>query len=404
MVTTATRAPWRQVLIIGLCLMMNAIDGFDILSISFAAPGIAAEWGINKAALGVVLAMELAGMSLGSFALGHLADRIGRRPAVLLCLALMAAGMASTALAPNVITLAVLRIVTGIGIGGLLSATSALVADLASDRWRSTAIAIMATGYPLGGAVGGGLAIHLLQSGNWRDLFLSGGIASFVMLVLALALLPKAPPSPPRFTTRCTDEPQPAGLAALFAPGLRATTLLLAAAYFSHVLTFYFVLKWVPKAVADMGFSAAQAGQVLMLVSYGGLAGSLVFSIASAALRLRPLLIAGTLASGVAVVALGQAPHTLSALGLAGFAAGLAANGVLVLFYAAAVSAFPESLRGGGTGLMLSLGRGGSAFGPILAGILFEAGHGFSLVSAVIALGSFISAALIAAWMRATQG
>ena len=63
-----------------ICILLNALDGFDVLAVSFASPGIAAEWSINKAELGVVLAMELVGMAFGSILLGGLADRVGRAP------------------------------------------------------------------------------------------------------------------------------------------------------------------------------------------------------------------------------------------------------------------------------------------------------------------------------------
>jgi MFS family permease len=74
-------------------VLLNAMDGFDILSIAFASPGIAAEWGIDQLELGIVLSMELIGMAFGSVFLGRLADQIGRRPTLLGCLAVMAAGM-----------------------------------------------------------------------------------------------------------------------------------------------------------------------------------------------------------------------------------------------------------------------------------------------------------------------
>src|SRR6059058_885309 len=86
------REPMRraQFVAVALCVALNALDGFDVLSISFASPGIAAEWGIDRAVLGVVLSMELIGMSAGSVFVGSLADRVGRRPATLVCLVVMA--------------------------------------------------------------------------------------------------------------------------------------------------------------------------------------------------------------------------------------------------------------------------------------------------------------------------
>ena len=82
-----------QVAAVAITVGLNALDGFDVLSISFASPGIAREWGIDRAALGFVLMMELLGMGLGSVLLGGVADRMGRRRMILGCLAVMTLGM-----------------------------------------------------------------------------------------------------------------------------------------------------------------------------------------------------------------------------------------------------------------------------------------------------------------------
>src|SRR5690554_5500712 len=115
-----------QVMIIALTVGLNALDGFDVMSISFAAPGIAEEWGITRAALGFVLSMELLGMGIGSILLGNVADRFGRRPTVLGCLVTMTIGMFMVTTTSSIVELSLWRIVTGLGIGGMLAATNAL--------------------------------------------------------------------------------------------------------------------------------------------------------------------------------------------------------------------------------------------------------------------------------------
>src|SRR3954463_7048722 len=95
----------QQVMVVAITVALNALDGFDVLSISFASPGIAAEWGIDRAVLGIVLSMELIGMSAGSILIGTLADRIGRRLVTLGCLVVMATGMWLATTAHDVTTL-----------------------------------------------------------------------------------------------------------------------------------------------------------------------------------------------------------------------------------------------------------------------------------------------------------
>src|SRR2546426_11385654 len=94
-----------QIVAVALTIGLNALDGFDVLSISFASPGIAQEWGIDRAALGIVLSMELIGMAIGSIFLGGVADTIGRRPAILGCLVVMAGGMLAATSAAGLVRL-----------------------------------------------------------------------------------------------------------------------------------------------------------------------------------------------------------------------------------------------------------------------------------------------------------
>src|SRR5687767_8202140 len=165
----------RQTIAVVLCVMLNALDGFDVLSISFASPGIAAEWAIKPAALGFVLAMELIGMAVGSILLGGLADKIGRRPTVLGCLVVMAVGMFMATTSTGVLgsalhsvlslfmmpadyrllDLSIWRVITGVGIGGMLAAINAVAAEFSNAKRKSLNISLMAIGYPIGAALGG---------------------------------------------------------------------------------------------------------------------------------------------------------------------------------------------------------------------------------------------------------
>ena len=132
-----------QFVVVALTVFMNGIDGFDVLSIAFASPGIAREWGIAQTALGVVLSMELIGMAIGSVLLGGVADKIGRRPTLLACVVVMVIGMVGATTAATPVQLSAWRVFTGLGIGGMLSAINAVVAEFSNKRWRSLCISMM---------------------------------------------------------------------------------------------------------------------------------------------------------------------------------------------------------------------------------------------------------------------
>ena len=121
-----------QIIVVAITFLLNGIDGFDVLSISFASPGIAGEWGITSAALGIVMSMELIGMAIGSFFLGGVADRFGRRRTLLGCLLVMTGGMLLVTTASNTVQLSVWRVLVGLGIGGILACVNAVVAEFSN--------------------------------------------------------------------------------------------------------------------------------------------------------------------------------------------------------------------------------------------------------------------------------
>lgn len=409
---------FRQVVAIFICVCLTALDGFDVLSISFASPGIADEWGINRAALGVVLSMELIGMSFGSVIFGSVADSLGRRPAVFMCLFFMAVGMYLASTATNVQILSAYRFATGLGIGGMLASVNALTAEYANLRRRSLAVSLAAAGYPVGVIIGGSVASALLVDHDWRSVFVFGAIATAVFFPLVWFLLPEsvaylADRQPANALERINRSLKHLGQAAiealpaprerttevstkqLFTPGLRRITLLLTFAYFLHIMTFYFILKWVPKIVVDMGFAASEAGGVLVWANVGGLMGSALLGLLSQRVRVRRLVIAALLCGAIGIVWFGQGQSDLQHLSLVAACAGFFTNAAVVGMYALFVESFPTDVRAGGTGFVIGFGRGGSALGPVIAGVLFTMGAGLSVVAIAMASGSVIAAVLI---------
>ncbi len=407
-----------QYTIIGLCIVLLALDGFDVLAISFAAPGIAEEWGISRAALGIVLSMELAGMALGSVLIGGLADRFGRRPLILACLILMTVGMLLAGLSSSSVSLSIIRFATGLGIGGMLASVNAIAAEYANARWRSTCVSLMAAGYPLGAIVGGAISSVLLAHYDWRAVFELGALITALMIPLVWYLLPESVSfllqSQPEGALRRVNStlrrmghgevlelPQPtallarSGLVQLFAPDLARATLLCTLAYLAHITTFYFILKWIPKIVVDMGYTPAYAGSVLVWANVGGLVGSIILSALTQRFNVRTLVIAAMLGSVVMINVFGRGQSDLGQLALVAACAGFFTNSAVVGMYAILAHVFPTRMRAGGTGFVIGVGRGGAVLGPILAGFLFENGQGLATVAFVMALGSAVAALML---------
>jgi MFS family permease len=428
-----------QVLVVAITVALNALDGFDVLSISFASPGIAAEWGINRDLLGYVLAMELFGMALGSIFLGGVADKIGRRPTVLGCLSVMALGMfmvtttggllggivapvlgalLGTAMDVRLVDLSIWRIITGLGIGGMLAAINAVAAEFSNTRRRDLNVAIMSIGYPVGAAVGGFITSANLQLADWRSIFQFGATVTVALIPVVYFLMPesvhwlarKQPAGALEKINRTlkrfgrppiTELPAVApdvrkrSVEDIFRGSLLPVTVLVTMAYFFHITTFYFIVKWVPKIVVDLGFPPGSAGNVLSWTSVGGATGGTVVGFLALRFSVKGITLCAMLLSTVMVTLFGRTAPNLVQLSLVCAVAGFCTNGAITGMYALFAKAFPTHVRAFGTGFAVGVGRGGSMLAPIIAGYLFIAGYTLPVVAGVMALGSLLAAGVL---------
>lgn len=413
----------RQWIAIALTIGLNALDGFDVLSSAFAGPGIKQEWTLGPDGLGIVLAMELIGMGVGSLLLGGAADKFGRRPTILACLVLMATGMFLAASAASPQSLSVWRFMTGIGIGGMLSAINAVTNEYSSNKGRSFAMALMVIGYPLGGYFGGMTVKYLLPVNDWRAIFEFGGWATLVCLPLVWFFIPETP--------SFLDARRPAGaldrinktLASFALPQLQAlspigpaqakasvadifkrpylrTTLLLAFGYSFHALTFYYLLKMAPVIISDpqfagQHFTRAEGAGVLANANLGGAIGGAIFGWFMHKFGIKRATMVALAMSVLMVGLFGMGQTTLNGWTLAVLSVGLFTNSAIVGFYSAWAIAYPTHIRATGTGFALSVGRGGAALSPVVAGLLFASNLGLAGVSIIMALGSLGSLVLL---------
>jgi len=407
----------RQWIVIILMVLLNALDGFDVLSSAFAAPGITAEWGIERAELGIVLSAELVGMGFGSVLLGGAADKFGRKLTMLGCLVLMAFGMWLAGHAHAVPPMVGFRFLTGIGIGGMLAATNAVTAESSSNSSRKFAIGLYVAGYPLGAIIGGVAASEwLLPAYGWRGVFDFGAIVTACLIPVLWLVVPetaafraskddldgvnktltaygKAPVASLPASDASATKPKVTDI--LSNPKLRPVTLLLAFGYMFHTITFYYILKFAVQIVADYppGYPPSEAATVLTWANVGGFFGSMLFGFVMARLGIKWPTALMLLIGSVAVAAFGLGHDTLSGWQWATIVTGFFTNAAISGYYAAFARGFPAYARATGTGFVLGIGRLGAAGSPIIAGALFALLGNDELltVSVIMAMGSIVS-------------
>ena len=202
-----------QVVVVAITIALNALDGFDVLSISIAAGSIRDELGIGPSLTGLLLSMELLGMAIGSIFLGRYADVWGRRPMMLACLVMMTVGMFMVTTQPGIMAralhpalisigpmsewpvelvhISIWRIITGLGIGGMLASINACVAEYSNSKKKHMNVALMSIGYPVGAFTGGFISAALIPNFGWESVFLLGFGMTAVMIPIVYFFVPE---------------------------------------------------------------------------------------------------------------------------------------------------------------------------------------------------------------------
>ena len=385
------------------------------------------EWGLSKAALGLILPLELVGMGVGAVFLGSYTDVYGRRPSVLVGLVVLTIGMAVAGMAPNVYILGAARVFTGVGIGGLLAAATATSSDYCNDKNRSLAVVLVAGGFPLGVYIGATFLAPMLNHHDWRVVFYFGAVLSLAFIPLVYFLVPESisylarkRPSDALEKIQVAMEklghPAPSSLPAqeenitptipfkvLFGSNLAFVTTILIFAYFGNIATYYYFVKWLPTVVTDLGYTASAATAVLGVISLGGVVGSISMSIAARYLSIKYLMVVSLIGTAISVWAFPYFTGSLESMKMAGFIAGAFVLAAISGFFGLFASTYPSSLLGSGSGLVLGIGRVGAILGPMIPGFLFAAGLALNNVALIMGSGSLL-AGLTVIFLRTQAG
>ncbi|KRB85485.1 hypothetical protein ASE00_01430 [Sphingomonas sp. Root710] len=405
-----------QVFAVAICGLLAAVDGFDVVAITFAAPALLREWGVTKADTGYVLAAGLLGMAAGSLVLSPLADSFGRRRVLLASLVVITAATFWTAFSKGIVDLAISRLLTGMGLGVVISIVYSLAAEYSNARRRDTAVSFVVTSFGIGAISGGFLSAWLLQAFGWRAIFLCGGGLGIVMLLLVwrflldpLALVIARPgrdglERANAYLSRCghailsalpPSEQAGAPIAALFRGGMGKSTLILTAVYFLYMIPQFYLQTWAPTLVADLGFSPSRAALVSAFFSVGGVTAGMSIAAGAQWISIKPLTLALMVVGGVLILLFSLLPASLGLLIAGAIVTGFFLQGGMVAFYVIMQRTFPVHARASGTGFVIGVGRLGSILPPVVAGLMFTAGASRMEVTALMAAPAIICVALL---------
>ncbi|MEM8984574.1 MAG: MFS transporter, partial [Pseudomonadota bacterium] len=382
------RVTGQQWLVVGLCMLFNMLDGFDITAMAVVASNVAGELALAPDQLGLIFSYALAGMMIGAMVLAPLSDLIGRRRVIVASVTVVGVSILLTAQATSLLEFIVLRFVSGLGAGAMLATQATLAAEYSPDKYRALSVSAVTAGYPMGAMLTSVFAGLILPDYGWRGMFWFGGGVTLLMGLLALAFIPESlkflterrPPNalarvnkilerigreplaalPEAQQSRTSRQGFTQTLLLLLAPAHRRVTLTMWLIFFLCFATLYFLMSWIPKLVVDAGFGDGVGRQAFFLFNLGGVIGIFTLGLLSTRLMLTNVVGALIVLGAVGMVIDALVPLTATLLLILIFLIGIALQGGFTGMYSAAVKAYPTSIRSTGIGWCVGLGRSGA--------------------------------------------
>lgn len=375
------------------CLLIIIFDGYDLVIYGVALPLLMQEWSLTSVQAGLLASAALFGMMFGAMTFGTLSDKLGRKKTIMICVALFSGFTFIGSFATGPVEFAILRFLAGLGIGGVMPNVVALTTEYAPKRMRSTLVAIMFSGYAIGGMLSALLGAWLVADHGWKIMFQIAGIP-----LLALPLIWKMLPeslmflvkekrddearnivqkiAPEQIVTPTTalvfnesTQEDVVPLRALFQQGRTFSTLMFWIAFFMCLLMVYALGSWLPKLMIQAGYSLGASMIFLFALNIGGMVGAIGGGVLADKFHLKPVLTTMFVIGAIALILLGfNSPqfvlYTLIAV------AGAATIGSQILLYTFVAQFYPTTVRSTGMGWASGIGRIGAIVGPVLTGAL----------------------------------
>lgn len=415
-----------QLSVIAICVAVLVLDGFDAVMIAYVAPSLAGVLHLAPKQLGPLFAAGLGGLTVGAFVCGPLADRIGRKRVLMASVAVFGGFTAISAMFHDLNSLTTLRFLAGLGLGGAGPSAMALIAEMCPRDRRSSQLAWLGCGIPLGGGIAGFVATKLIPAYGWESMFVVGGI---LPLALLFAIATRVPDSvrflllhhagqekvrrimskiaPDRdfgsatFSARNEVESR-ALVVDLFKDGLAASTLLLWAASFCTLMVVYFLTNWLPILLHSTQHSLGETSLLLSLFLIGSPFGSLTVGFLMDRYNRHLCMVVSAFIAAVCLVIIGNVVHDVLPAAAVIMAVGASCGACVTGSSILASFMYPTAARATGIGWTAGCGRLGSVFGTMSGSVLLATGMAVpsllkvASIPCFVACASFFALALVA--------
>lgn len=405
------------VLLVLVSWFVTFFDGFDMIVISYTAPYIAEDYGLNELQLGNVFSSGLVGMMVGGFVLGYLGDRVGRRPVIVGAAITSSLVTLSFSLAQSYEQLLILRFLNGMALGGLLPLCWALNIEYVPKRFRATVVTLIMVGFSIGSATAGPVTVAIAPDYGWQGVFVFGGLATAAAAVLLFFVLPESmrflavkerrPDLIARTLNRLNidqratasdrfivaDEASAAkenfNVTQLFRGALVWITPLLWVAYIASSMTIYLKASWSPLIFEEVGMTRNEAAIYSSVLSLAGAAGGLALMRFTDRRGVLSMAVMPVIAVP-ALLIIGLTTLTKSAFIWLNLVANVAFGGAHYGAHSIAGIFYPSAIRSNGTGWATSIAKLGSIAGPLIGGVVLATNLPAQRSFIVMAMGPLI--------------
>lgn len=352
-----------------LCFLVLCLEGYDVTALGYATPALIEAWHVRAPQFTTAITAGSIGMLLGSMFAGQLGDRFGRKPVLLGCVAAFGVFSLVTARCTDLESLAVLRTLTCLGLGGGVPLAIALITDYAPPVHARRMVIMTSGGLAVGSTFGGFAAREFVTSFGWEAIFVVGGLLPICLIPLLMAFLPESR----AFRQGPAGEIRAKPLA-LFYNGLAPRTIALWVVDFCNVLCAFLILLWLPALLHSMGYSPAAAIFVTTMYTLGSIPGFILAAVTADALGLERVTASVLLLGAICVLLAGSLPLPYLALCIVTAGVGIGIGGGQHGINAVSGALYPAAIRATGAGWALGIARGGQVAGPLSAGLLLGLG------------------------------
>lgn len=401
------------------CAILLIVDGYDVFIYGVVLPQLMESWNLTAPQAGSLASWALFGMMSGALVFGPLGDRIGRKKCITVCFTLFSTATFLNGFASTPTMFGVLRFAAGLGCGGLMPNAVALTNEYAPKRMRSTLVALMFSGYAIGGMVAAGLGIWLLPLFGWQAMFFAAAVP-----LLMLPLILRSIPESVGFLIRNGEQEKASSILQRLAPhtgggqplvyeeatGERAAvselfrhnrtlgTLSMWLCFFCCLLMVYALGSWLPQLMRSAGYSLGSSLSFLLALNFGGMFGAIAGGRLADRFGL-PRVVMAYFGLGALCIALLGLNSPMPVLYLLIFIAGAGTTGTQILLYASVAEFYSLSVRSTGLGWASGMGRVGAIVGPMLGGVLLAAQLPMALNFIAFAVPGIVSVLATALYM-----